>query len=129
MVYADFLPADLPPALQEAFSDERLLFLILQTPPKDSSQEDGFITCLNFMLDRISKPDFLLHGCPRLFSWSSRVLLKSCPRGFGTFCDWFKKVHPEGKSLLEAEVELQDNKNKLLVDLISEGRFEIIANI
>lgn len=80
-------------------------------------------------MSKIGRPDNLLHACPRLFSWTSRVLLKSSPRGFDTFCAWFKKVHPEGKSLLEAEVQLQENKNKLLVELIAERRFEILAKI
>ena len=74
--------------------------------------------CLNFILSRINRPDNLLYNCPRLFSWSSRVLLKTCARGFDLFCDWFQRVHPEGKSVLQAEVQSQDNKNKLLVDLM-----------
>ena len=54
---------------------------------------------------------------------------KSSPKGFETFCNWFKKVHPQGKTMLEVEVQSQENKNKLLVDLIQEGRPEIITRI
>ena len=95
----------------------------------DTQSEEKYLNWLNYALSKVAQPDKLLYACPRLYSWTSRVLLKSSPAGFETFCDWFRQVHPEGKSLLEVEVESQDNKNKLLFDLINERRFEIIQKI
>lgn len=88
------MPDDLPVEVLEACKDERIIFVFLQTPPQSEEHIENYLTWLRAAFKKVEKVDSLLHMCPRLFSWSSRVLLKSCPRGFKLFCNWFQEAHP-----------------------------------
>lgn len=81
-LYEDFRPEDLPAEIVQACTDERIIFVFLQTPPKSHAQEETYLTWLGTALKQVAQVDTLLNLCPRLFSWSSRVLHKACPAGF-----------------------------------------------
>ena len=80
------------------------------------------------MLERL-QPEEILKICPSLFSWLSRVLLKSCPAAFDCITSWFEANHKERKSLLVAELETRPGDKNILNELIEEKRIEIVWKI
>lgn len=74
------LPQDLPEEYASEFNT-KLVLLAFQTPPKGANQEESYKKLLAFMLER-TKPEDLITACKQLFSWLSRVLLKSSPSSF-----------------------------------------------
>ena len=105
-----------------------LVLLALQTPPKDADQEKYYLKLLVFMLER-SKPEQLIEICSSLFSWLSRVLLKSSPAAFDYISHWFETNHTEKKSLLASELESRAKGKNILSELIEEKRLEIVWKI